>query len=87
MKYRNHPSINIIWHFSQRYSSFYFSQVEKNTVLKEIRRLSSKKAVQKTDIPVKILKKMQNFLLNISVINSTKPYVHQNFLQLSNLQM
>ena len=56
MKYRNHPSINIIPHFLQRYSSFYFSQVEKNSVLKEIRRLSSNKAVQETDIPVKILK-------------------------------
>ena len=55
MKYRSHPSINIIRHFSQRYSSFYFSQVEKNTVLKEIRSLSSKKAVQETDIPVNIL--------------------------------
>ena len=61
MKYRNHPSINIIRHFSQRYSSFYFSQVEKNTVLKEIRRLSSKKAVQETDIPVKILKENADF--------------------------
>ena len=45
MKYRNHPSINIIRHFSQRYSSFYFSQVEKNTVLKEIRRLIFRKPV------------------------------------------
>ena len=79
MKHRNHPSINIIRHFSQRYSSFYFSQVEKNAVLKEIRRLSSKQAVQETDIPVK--------MQNISVVNSMKPYVPQNFLQLSNLQM
>ena len=61
MKYRKHPSINIIRHFSQKYSSFYFSQVEKNTVLKEIRRLSSKKAVQETDIPVKILKENAYF--------------------------
>ena len=87
IKYRNHPSINIIRHFSQRYSSFYFSQVEKNTVLREIRRLSSKKAVQEIDIPVKILKENADFLLNISVANSMKPYVHQNFLQLSNLQV
>ena len=65
MKYRNHPSINIISHFSQRYSSFYFSQVEKNTVLKEIRRLSSKKAVQETDIPVKILKNADFFAEHI----------------------
>ena len=61
MKYRNHPSINIIRHFSQRYSSFYFSQVEKNTVLKEIRRLGSKKAAQETDIRVEILKENADF--------------------------
>ena len=61
MKYRNHPSINIIRHFSQKYSSFYFSQFEKNSILKEIRRLSSKKAVQETDIPVKILKENAGF--------------------------
>ena len=61
MKYRSHPSINIIRPFSQSYSSFYFSQVEKNTVLKEIRRLSSKKAVQETSIPVKILKENADF--------------------------
>ena len=36
--------------------SFYFSQVDKNTVLKQIRKLKSNKAVQDTDIPVKILK-------------------------------
>ena len=61
MKYRNHPSINVIRHFSQRYSSFYFSQAEKNTVLKEIKRLSSKKAIHETDIPVKILKENADF--------------------------
>ena len=61
MKYRNHPSINIIRHFSQSYSSFYFSQVEKNTVVEKIRRMSSKKAVQETNIPVKILKENADF--------------------------
>ena len=39
-----------------RFSSFYFSQVDKNTVLKEIRKLNMSKAVQDKDIPVKILK-------------------------------
>ena len=29
MKYRNHPSINIIWHFSKRYSSFIFHKLKK----------------------------------------------------------
>ena len=56
LKYRNHPSINNIRNSSQRFSSFYFSQVDTNTVLKEIRRLSAKKAVQDTETPVKVLK-------------------------------
>ena len=34
MKYRNHPSINTIRRFSQHDWSFYFSLVDKNTVLK-----------------------------------------------------
>ena len=52
LKYRNHLSISNIWNSSQRFSSFYFSQVVTNTVLKEIRRLNAKKAVQDTNIPV-----------------------------------
>ena len=41
MKYRNHSSINPIHLFLQRNSSFYFSPVDKNTVLKEIKRFSA----------------------------------------------
>ena len=61
LKYRNHPSINTIRRFSQGNRGFYFSRVDKNTVLKEIRKLGSKKAVQETDIPVKVLKENANF--------------------------
>ena len=61
MKYRNHPSINTIRRFSQRNSSFYFSQVDKNTVLKEIKGLSANKAVQNNDIRIKVLKENANF--------------------------
>ena len=58
MKFRNHPSINTIRQYcsAQRFPSFYFSAVDKNVVRKEIRKLSTKKATQDTDIPVKILK-------------------------------
>ena len=56
LKYKSHPSIKAIKSFSTRFSSFYFSQVDKNTVLKEIRKLNMNKAVQDKDIPVKILK-------------------------------
>ena len=42
-------------------SSFHFCNVEKNTVLKEIRNLKTNKAVQDTDIPVKVLKENADF--------------------------
>ena len=61
LKYRDYPSIPVIKRFSQRISSFYFSAVDKNTVLKEIKKLNSNKAVQDTDIPVKILKENAEF--------------------------
>ena len=61
MKYRNHPSIKTIGHSMQHSSSFYFSPVAKNTVLKEIEKLNTKKAVQDTDIPVKVLKANADF--------------------------
>ena len=58
LRYKNQRSIKVIKHkcSSMRFSSFYFSQVDKNTVLKEIRKLNMNKAVQDKAIPVKILK-------------------------------
>ena len=53
--------MNNIRNSSQRFSSFYFSQVDTNTALKEIRRLRAKKAVQDTDIPVKVLRENAEF--------------------------
>ena len=61
LKYKNHPSMRVIKRFSQRFSSFYFSHVDKNTVLKEIKKLNLNKAVQDSDIPVKILKENADF--------------------------
>ena len=88
LKYRNHPSINNIWNSSQRFSSFYFLHVDTNTVLKEIRRLSAKKKLFRIPIfPSKFRKKIYNFLLSKYAINLMKLSVHQNFMQLSNLQM
>ena len=57
LKYKNHPSMRVIKRFSQRFSSFHFSYVDKNTVAKEIKKLNLNKAVQDSDIQtVKILK-------------------------------
>ena len=47
--------------FPQRFLSFYFSHVDKNTFLKEIKKLNLDKAVQDSDIPVKILKENTDF--------------------------
>ena len=56
LKYKNHPSMKVIKSFSTRFSSFYLSHVDKNIVLKEIRKLKMNKAVQDTGIPVKTLR-------------------------------
>ena len=61
LKYKNHPDMHVIKRFSQRFSSFYFAHVEKNTVLKEIKKVNLNKTVQDSDIPVKILKENANF--------------------------
>ena len=45
LKYKNHPSIKVVKSFSTRFSSFYFSQVHKDNVLKEIRKLKANKEV------------------------------------------
>ena len=44
LKYKNHSSIRIIKSFSRYFSSFYLLQVDKNTVLKEIRKLNMNSA-------------------------------------------
>ena len=61
LKYNNHSSIRIIKSFSRRFSSFCFSQVDKNTVLKEIKKNNMNKAVQDTDISVKVLKENADY--------------------------
>ena len=61
LKCKNHLSRSIIKRFCERFSSFHFSQVDKNTVLKEITKVSLNKSVQDTDIPVKILKENADY--------------------------
>ena len=55
MKFRNHPSVSGITN-AFNLQSFNFSKVNVDDVLKEINKLGNRKAIQKTDIPVKILK-------------------------------
>ena len=46
---------------SERFSSFYFSHVDKNAVLKEIQKLNLNKVVLDSDISVMILKENTDF--------------------------
>ena len=55
MKFRNDPIVSAIRNaFNPQ--SFNFSKVSVDDVLKEINKLGNRKAIQNTDIPVKILK-------------------------------
>ena len=60
--------MHVIKRFSQRFSSFYFSHVDKNTVLKEIKKLNLNKAVQNSGIPVKLLKENTDFFADYSYL-------------------
>ena len=63
--------MSAIKRFSQRFPSFYFSHVDNNTVLKEIKELNLIKAVQDSDIPVKILKENADFLAGYIYLQSS----------------
>ena len=55
MKFRNHPSVSAVRNaFNPR--SFSFSKASVDNVLKEINKLGNRKAIQSTDITIKILK-------------------------------
>ena len=64
--------MHVIKRFSPRFSSFYFSDVDKNTVLKEIKKLSFNKGVQDSDIPIKILKENADFFADYIYLQFNK---------------
>ena len=55
LKYNNHPSIAAIRNANNN-SHFHFNEVSVEEVYKETRKLSTRKSVQSTDIPVRVLK-------------------------------
>ena len=80
-KYKNHPSIISIRRFRHQLSNFNFSCIDKDTVLKEIRGLSTTKASQDTDLTVKNLKENADYFaesiciqFNDSVSSSKSPF-------------
>ena len=64
--------MHVIKIFSQNFSSFYLSHVDKNTVIKEIKKLNLNKAAQDSDIPVKILKENAHFFIDYMYLQFNK---------------
>ena len=56
--------------FSKLFSSFYFSHIDKNTVLKEIKKINLNKAVEDSNIPVKIFLKKTLICVLITCISN-----------------
>ena len=61
MKWRNHPNVLAITAVHENRKRFTFSSVTLADITKEINILESLKAIQKTDLPVKLLKDTKNF--------------------------
>ena len=77
-KYKNHPSIISIRRFRHQVSNFNFSCIDKNTVLKEIRGLSTIKASQDSDLPGKILKENADCFAEFICIQFNESKILQN---------
>ena len=84
-KYKNHPSIISIRCFRHQVSNFNFSCIDKNTVLKEIRSLSTPKASQDTDLPVKILKENADYFTGFICIHFNDSVNSSKFLLFSSM--
>ena len=87
-KWRNHPSILAITSEYKNRANFSFNFVSKEDVLTEIKMLDVSKAIQESDIPVKIIKVNENFFaeaicfyFNKSLENGKFP----NCLKLANI--
>ena len=79
MKYKNHPSMDVIKKISHGLSSFYFSHIDKKTVLDEIKKLKLSKAVQDSDIPVKVLKENSDFFAEYIYLQFNEAVISSKF--------
>ena len=79
-KYEKHPSaIKIKEKMKNKNMSFYFSFVTKETILNELRKLNPKKVSQKSDIPLKIIKKNLDIVSNFVYNNFNNSLFRSNF--------
>lgn len=81
----SYTSINVIQLFPKRFSGIYFSHDDKYTVLKEIKILIAKKAIEGIRNPVIVLKENSNFFSKKICLQSNELSVLPNFQQLPHL--
>ena len=84
LKYKNHLSIAAIRNANNNFH-FHFNEVSVEEVYKEIRKLSARKSVQSTDIPIRVLKENTDIFtdyisgyFNESIKKSTFPSILKN---------
>ena len=79
-KCEKHPSaIKIKEKMKNKNMSFSFGFVTKETILNELRKLNPKKACQKSDIPLKIIKKNLDIVSNFVYNNFNNSLFRSNF--------
>ena len=61
LKYANNHSISAVKKYNKTRHKFFFSVVEKESIIKELQKLNLKRLMQKADIPVKVLKDKKDF--------------------------
>ena len=84
LKYNNHPSIAAIRNANNN-SHFHFNEVSVEEVYKKIRKLSTRKSVQSTDFPIRVLKEKADIFagnicgfFNESIKKSKSPSIFKN---------
>ena len=61
LKYANNHSISAVKKYNRTRHRFFFSVVEKESIIKELQKLNLKRLTQEADIPVKVLKDNKDF--------------------------
>ena len=77
-KYENHPSISRIKNYMKE-KDISFELVDKPKISKEINKLDKKMAVQKIDIPVKLIKLNKDLFSHFIYHNFNNPLFNSNF--------
>ena len=90
LKYKNHPSIIAIQNKFKGGDVFYFRELEKEEIQKEIHKLNNNKASQHSEIPTKIIKSNSDIFsdfLYVSIISSMKSSLFSSYLKTADITL